>query len=60
MTFDWMDHPNSIPNPRRFPRKVDPLVRTTRLTKALMDGARALDIIYLNTFKGLGLTQDQL
>jgi hypothetical protein len=32
----------------------------TQLTKALMDGGSGLNLMYLNTFEGLGLTQDQL
>jgi hypothetical protein len=32
----------------------------TGLTKALMDGVSALNIMYLNALEGLGLTQDQL
>jgi hypothetical protein len=51
---------DSIPKPRRFPLIVDPLVGTTRLTKALMDGGNILNLMYLNTFEGLGLTRDQL
>jgi hypothetical protein len=36
------------------------LVGTTRLTKALMDGGSVLNLMYLNTFEGLGLPRDQL
>jgi hypothetical protein len=32
----------------------------TRLTKSLVDGGSNLNLMYLNTFEGLGLTQDQL
>jgi hypothetical protein len=32
----------------------------TRLTKALIDEGSGLNLMYLNTFEGLGLTQDQL
>jgi hypothetical protein len=32
----------------------------TRLTKALMDGGSGLNLMYLDTFEGLGLTRDQL
>jgi hypothetical protein len=51
---------DSIPRPGRFPLIVDLLVRTTRLTKALMDGASSLNLMYLDTVRGLGLTQYQL
>jgi hypothetical protein len=60
ITFDQMDHPDSIPKPGRFPLIVDPLVRTTRLTKALMDGGSGHNLMYLDTFEGLGLALDQL
>jgi hypothetical protein len=32
----------------------------TRLTKALMDGGSGLNLMSLDTFKGLGLVRDQL
>jgi hypothetical protein len=60
ITFDRMDHPNNIAKSRRFPLIVDPLVGMTRLTKVLMDGGNGINLMYLNTFKGLGLTWDQL
>jgi hypothetical protein len=38
-----------------FPLIVDPLVGTTRLTKALMDGGSGINLMYLDTFEVLGL-----
>jgi hypothetical protein len=58
ITFDRMDHSDRIPKPGRFPLIVDPLVGTTRLTKALMDGDSSLNLMYLGTFEGLGLACD--
>jgi hypothetical protein len=55
-----MDHPYSIPKPRKFPLIVDPLGGTTRLTKALMDDGNGLNLMFLDILKGLGLTWDQL
>jgi hypothetical protein len=60
ITFDRTNHPDSIPKPETFPLIVDPLVEMTWLTKALMDGGSGLNLMYLDTFKGLGLTWDQL
>jgi hypothetical protein len=54
-----MDHPNGIPKSGRFPLIVDQLVGMTQLTKALMDGGSGLNLMYLDTFEGLGLTRDQ-
>jgi hypothetical protein len=59
ITFDRIDHPNSIPKPGRFPLIVDLLVGMTQLTKALMDRGSVLNLMYLD-FEGLGLTRDQL
>jgi hypothetical protein len=56
ITFDRMDHPDSIPKSARFPLIVDLLVGMTRLTKALVEGGSGLNLMYLNTFDGLGLT----
>jgi hypothetical protein len=55
-----MDHPGYVSKPRSFPLIVNPLVGMTRLTKSLMDGCRSLNLMYLNTFEGLGLGQDLL
>jgi hypothetical protein len=60
ITFDQTDHSDSIPNPGRFPLVIDPLVRTTRLSKALMDGGSSLNLMYIDTFEELRLTRDQL
>jgi hypothetical protein len=48
ITFDQMDHPLIV----------DLLVGMTRLTRALMDRGSDLNHMYLDTFDGLGLTQD--
>jgi hypothetical protein len=55
-----MYHPDRISKPERFPLIADPLVGTTQLTKALMDTGSDLNAMYLDTFEGLGLTQDQI
>jgi hypothetical protein len=55
-----MEHPDSIPKPGRFPLIVDPLVRMAHPTKDLMDGGSGLNLMYLCTFEGLGLTRDHL
>jgi hypothetical protein len=38
ITFDQTDYPDYVLKLGRFPLIVDPLARTTRLTKGLMDG----------------------
>jgi hypothetical protein len=53
-----MDHSGSIPKPGRFSLIVDLLVGMTQLTKALMDEGSGLNLMYLDTFKRLGITRD--
>jgi hypothetical protein len=60
INFDQIDHLDSIPKLGRFPLIVDLLVGMTWLTKVLMDGGSGLNLMYLDTFEGLGLTRDQL
>jgi hypothetical protein len=55
---DRTDLLDSIPKPRRFPLVVNRLVGMTQLTKALMDRGSGLNLMSLDTFEGLGMTQD--
>jgi hypothetical protein len=52
ITFDRTDHPNSIPKPGRFPLIVNLLVKTTWLTKALMDGGSGLNLMSSTPLRG--------
>ena len=49
ITFDWTDHPDSIPHPGRYPLVVDPIIGPKHLTKVLMDGGSSLNIMYAKT-----------
>jgi hypothetical protein len=60
ITLDRMDQPDHVPKPGRFPLIIDPLVGMTQLTKTFMDGGSGLNLMYLDTFKGLGLHWQQL
>jgi hypothetical protein len=60
ITFDQTDHLDGISKPGRFPLIINSLVKMNQLIKALMDGGSGLNLMYLHTFEGLGLTQDQL
>jgi hypothetical protein len=60
ITFDRTNHPDSLPKPGRFSLVVDLLVGMTWLTKALLDGGNDFNLMYLDPFEGLRLTQDQL
>ncbi|XP_066392689.1 uncharacterized protein [Miscanthus floridulus] len=57
ITFDRTDHPDSIPQPGRYPLVVDPIVGTKRLTKVLVDGDSGLNILYAKTLDAMGIDQ---
>jgi len=60
ITFDWTDHPDTIPHPGRYPLVVDPIVSPKRLTKVLMDGGTGLNILYAKTLDVMGVDRTHL
>jgi hypothetical protein len=46
ITFDWLDHLESIPQSGRYPLLVDRIIGTKQITKVLMDGGSDLNIMY--------------
>ncbi|XP_020170019.1 uncharacterized protein [Aegilops tauschii subsp. strangulata] len=60
ITFDQSDHPAHIATPGRQALVVDPVVEGTRLTKVLMDGGSGLNILYVETLKGMGIPMSKL
>jgi hypothetical protein len=60
ITFDRDDHPDYVPNPRKYPLVVDPIVGITHLTKVLMDEGSSLNIIYAYTLDLLGVRRSQI
>jgi hypothetical protein len=60
ITFDRHYHPDYVPNHRRYPLVVDPLIGNTRLSKVLMDGYNSLNIIYAKTLELIGISRSQI
>ena len=60
ITFDRIDHPESILHPGRYPLMVDPIVGTKWLTKILMDGGSGLNIMYAETFDAMGIDRERI
>jgi hypothetical protein len=56
ITFDRDDHPDYVPNPRRYSLIEDPVIGNTRLSKVLMDGGSSLNIIYVETLELMGIS----
>ncbi|XP_045090314.1 uncharacterized protein [Aegilops tauschii subsp. strangulata] len=60
ITFDQSDHPPSVATPWRQALVVDPVIGGTRLTKVLMDGGSGLNILYVETLRGMGIPMSKL
>ena len=57
ITFKRTNHPESVPQPGRYPLVVNPIVSTKRLTKVLMDGGSGLNIMYAETLDAMGINR---
>ena len=55
ITFDRIDHPESVPQSGRYPLMVDLIIGLKRLTKVLMDGGNGLNIMYAETLDAMGI-----
>jgi hypothetical protein len=53
--FDRSDHPENVLHPGRYPLMVDPIIIMKWLTKVLMDGGSALNIMYVETLDAMGI-----
>ena len=60
ISFDRADHPDYVPEPGKFPLVVDPLFRTTRLRKVLMDGGSGLNILYIKTLDDMRIDRSEI
>src|SRR5438034_10493592 len=49
ITFDRADHPDRVPHPGRYPLVLDPIVRTVKLNRVLIDGGSELIILFVKT-----------
>ena len=56
ITFDQEDHLDHVPHPGRYPLMVSPIMGTTHLTKALMDGGSGLNKLYASTQDKMGIS----
>jgi hypothetical protein len=57
ITFDWLDHLESIPQLGKYPLMVDLIIGLKRLTKVLMDGGSALNIMYIEMLDAMGINR---
>src|SRR5438128_9263156 len=54
------DHPNQIPHPSRYPLVLDPIFRTTKLNRVLIDGGSGLNILFAKTLDDMKISRSKL
>src|SRR6266540_1637687 len=60
ITFDRADHPDRVPHPGRYPLVLDPIVRTIRLNRVLIDGSSGLNILFAKTLDDMKIPCSEL
>ena len=60
ITFDRADYLDHVPQPGRLPLVLDPIVSSVRLSKVFMDGESALNILSVDAFRAMKLTEADL
>src|SRR5438128_10472620 len=60
ITFDRSDHLDNIPHPGRYPLVLDPIVRTVKLNRLLIDGGSGLNILFAKTLNDMKIPSSKL
>src|SRR5207244_7393880 len=60
ITFDRTDHPDRVPYPGRYPLVLDPIVRTVKLNRVLIDGGSGLNILFAKTLDDMKIPRSEL
>src|SRR5438105_5049686 len=60
ITFDRLDHPENIPHLGRYPLVLDPIVRTVKLNRVLIDGGNGLNILFAKTLDDMKIPRSEL
>src|SRR5438132_535649 len=60
ITFDRSDHPDNIPHPGRYPLVLDPIIRTIKLNRVLIDGGSGLNILFAKTLDDMKIPRSKL
>src|SRR5207237_5831306 len=59
-TLDRSDHPESVPHPGRYPLVLDPIIRTVKLNRVLIDGGSGLNILFAKTLDDMKIPRSDL
>src|SRR6266542_2939475 len=60
ITFGRADHPDHVPHPGRYPLVLDPIVRTVKLNRVLVDGGSGLNILFAKTLDDMKIPCSEL
>ena len=60
ITFDRSDHPDNIPHPYHYPLVLDPIIRTVKLNRVLIDGDSGLNILFTKTLDDMNIPRSKL
>src|SRR5438105_4670588 len=60
ITFDRADHPDHVPHPGRYPLVLDPIVRTVKLSRVLIDCGSGLNILFAKTLDDMKIPRSDL
>src|SRR6266540_6537434 len=60
ITFGQADHPDHISHPGRYPLVLDPIVRTVKLNRVLIDGGSGLNILFAKTLDDMKIRCSEL
>src|SRR5438132_419102 len=60
ITFGRADHPDHVPYPGHYPLVLDPIVRTVKLNRVLVDGGSGLNILFAKTLDDMKIPRSEL
>src|SRR5207237_3869031 len=60
ITFGRADHPDHVPHPGRYTLVLDPIVRTVKLNRVLVDGGSGLNILFAKTLNDMKIPCSEL
>src|SRR5207237_4690968 len=60
ITFGRADHQDHVPHPGRYPLVLDPIIRTVKLNRVLIDGGSGLNILFAKTLDDMKIPRSEL
>src|SRR5207237_2392499 len=60
ITFNRSDYPDNIAHLGRYPLVLDPIIRTVKLNRVLIDGGSGLNILFAKTLDDMKIPRSEL